>query len=57
MPLSAAEIVDKFMTLTRRKLRRGGERVRDLVMELESLKDLRVLTASLKTGAASLARQ
>lgn len=56
-PLGAAEIADKFMTLTRRILPEGGEQVRDLVMGLETLKNLRVLTASLKAGAASLARR
>ncbi|MBI4189788.1 MAG: hypothetical protein HY525_04540, partial [Betaproteobacteria bacterium] len=47
-PFSAAEIEDKFLTLTRNILPEGGGRVRDLVMGLETLKDLRVLTASLR---------
>ncbi|MDO8595412.1 MAG: hypothetical protein Q7R45_02200, partial [Sulfuricaulis sp.] len=47
-PLSAAEIEDKFLTLTKDILPGGGERLRDLVMGLETLKDLSVLTAALK---------
>src|ERR1035437_3769845 len=47
-PLSAAEIEDKFLMLTKYILPEGGERVRDQVMGLETLKDLSVLTASLK---------
>jgi 2-methylcitrate dehydratase PrpD len=46
-PLSAAEIENKFLTLTKNILPQGGERVRDLVMGLEYLTDLSVLTASL----------
>ena len=56
-PFSAAEIVDKFMILTRGVLRGGGGRVCDLVLKLESLEDLGVLTASLKARAATLDRQ
>lgn len=47
-PLSAAEIEDKFLTLTKDILPEGGEHVRDLVMGLETLNDLSILTASLK---------
>ena len=46
--MSAAEIQDKFLTLTKNILLGGGERVRDLVMKLETLKDPCVLTAALK---------
>ena len=46
-PLSAADIEDKFLTLTRNILPGGGTRVRDLVMGLETLDGLSVLTASL----------
>ncbi|MBI1990076.1 MAG: MmgE/PrpD family protein, partial [Betaproteobacteria bacterium] len=48
-PLSAAEIEAKFLTLTKDILPGGGARVRDLVMGLETLTDLSVLTASLKS--------
>ena len=47
-PFSGAEIEAKFLTLTRDILPGGGERVRDLVMRLETLEDMDVLTAALK---------
>lgn len=47
-PLSAAEIDRKFLSLTRDVLAGGGERVRDLVMGLETLQDVNALTACLK---------
>lgn len=50
-PLSAAEIEEKFLTLTRGILVGGGERVRDLVMGLERLQDVNLLTASLEATA------
>ena len=52
-PLSAAEIESKFLTLTRDILAGGGERVRDLVMGLETLPDVNALAACLKAGGRS----
>lgn len=50
-PLTPADIETKFLTLTRDILPDGGKRVRDLVMGLETVADLRSLTAVLERGA------
>lgn len=52
-PLSAADIENKFLALTRDILGSGGERVRDLVMGLETLQDVNTLGACLKAAVRS----
>jgi 2-methylcitrate dehydratase PrpD len=52
-PLSAADIESKFLVLTRDILAGGGERVRDLVMGLETIQDLNILGACLKAAVRS----
>lgn len=51
-PLTAAEIQNKFLTLTREVLGGHAERVQDMVMGLEKLADVNLLTACLKSDAA-----
>lgn len=52
-PLSAADIQDKFLALTRDILGGDGERVRDLVMGLDTLKDVNTLGARLSAAVRS----
>lgn len=47
-PFTAADIENKFLALTRDILAGGGEQVRDLVMGLETLRDVNILGACLK---------
>jgi 2-methylcitrate dehydratase PrpD len=52
-PLSAVDIENKFLMLTGDTLAGGSERVRDLVMRLETLQDVNALAACLKAEVRS----
>ena len=53
-PFTTAEIENKFLSLTRDVLGANAERVRDLVMELEKISDVRFLVEHLKHGDSSV---